>query len=225
MTAQLDKEVVRRRIAWRVAQEMRDGDIVNLGIGLPTLVANEVDKDVELLLQAENGLIGIDKLASEAEIDPDLVNAGGQNITAIAGSCYFNSADSFAIIRGGHVDSTVLGALQVDERGNLANWIIPGKMVPGMGGAMDLVVGAKKVIVAMEHTVKGNPKLLKHCTLPLTAAGQVDLIVTEMGVFEITDKGMMLTELAPEFSVEEVQAATEAQLIVSPSLIPMPTPN
>ena len=225
MTAQLDKEVVRRRIAWRVAQEMQDGDIVNLGIGLPTLVANEVDKDVELLLQAENGLIGIDKLASEAEIDPDLVNAGGQNITAIAGSCYFNSADSFAIIRGGHVDSTVLGALQVDERGNLANWIIPGKMVPGMGGAMDLVVGAKKVIVAMEHTVKGNPKLLKHCTLPLTAMGQVDLIVTEMGVFEITDKGMMLTELAPEFSVEEVQAATEAQLIVSPNLIPMPTPN
>ncbi|WP_039989501.1 3-oxoacid CoA-transferase subunit B [Vibrio owensii] len=225
MTAQLDKEVVRRRIAWRVAQEMQDGDIVNLGIGLPTLVANEVDKDVELLLQAENGLIGIDKLASEAEIDPDLVNAGGQNITAIAGSCYFNSADSFAIIRGGHVDSTVLGALQVDERGNLANWIIPGKMVPGMGGAMDLVVGAKKVIVAMEHTVKGNHKLLKHCTLPLTAVGQVDLIVTEMGVFEITDKGMMLTELAPEFSIEEVQAATEAQLIVSPNLIPMPTPN
>ncbi|SUP40640.1 Butyrate--acetoacetate CoA-transferase subunit B [Vibrio owensii] len=225
MTAQLDKEVVRRRIAWRVAQEMQDGDIVNLGIGLPTLVANEVDKDVELLLQAENGLIGIDKLASESEIDPDLVNAGGQNITAIAGSCYFNSADSFAIIRGGHVDSTVLGALQVDERGNLANWIIPGKMVPGMGGAMDLVVGAKKVIVAMEHTVKGNTKLLKHCSLPLTAVGQVDLIVTEMGVFEITDKGMMLTELAPEFSVEEVQAATEAQLIVSPNLIPMPTPN
>ncbi|CAE6966418.1 Coenzyme A transferase [Vibrio sp. B1ASS3] len=225
MTAQLDKEVVRRRIAWRVAQEMQDGDIVNLGIGLPTLVANEVDKDVELLLQAENGLIGIDKLASEAEIDPDLVNAGGQNITAIAGSCYFNSADSFAIIRGGHVDSTILGALQVDERGNLANWIIPGKMAPGMGGAMDLVVGAKKVIVAMEHTVKGNPKLLKYCTLPLTAVGQVDLIVTEMGVFEITDKGMMLTELAPEFSVEEVQAATEAQLIVSPNLIPMPTPN
>ncbi|WP_104026391.1 3-oxoacid CoA-transferase subunit B [Vibrio jasicida] len=225
MTAQLDKEVVRRRIAWRVAQEMQDGDIVNLGIGLPTLVANEVDKDVELLLQAENGLIGIDKLASEAEVDPDLVNAGGQNITAIAGSCYFNSADSFAIIRGGHVDSTVLGALQVDERGNLANWIIPGKMVPGMGGAMDLVVGAKKVIVAMEHTVKGNLKLLKHCTLPLTAVGQVDLIVTEMGVFEITDKGMMLTELAPEFSIEEVQATTEAQLIVSPNLIPMPTPN
>lgn len=225
MTAQLDREVVRRRIAWRVAQEMRDGDIVNLGIGLPTLVANEVDKDVELLLQAENGLLGIDKLASEGELDADLVNAGGQNITAIAGSCYFNSADSFAIIRGGHVDSTVLGALQVDERGNLANWIIPGKMVPGMGGAMDLVVGAKKVIVAMEHTVKGNPKLLKHCTLPLTAVDQVDLIVTEMGVFKITDKGMMLTELAPEFSVEEVQAATEAQLIVSPSLIPMPTPN
>ncbi|WP_243978648.1 3-oxoacid CoA-transferase subunit B [Vibrio natriegens] len=225
MTVQLNKETTRRRIAWRVAQEMKDGDIVNLGIGLPTLVANEVDKNVELLLQAENGLLGIDKLASETEVDTDLVNAGGQNITAISGSCYFNSADSFAIIRGGHVDSTVLGALQVDECGNLANWIVPGKMVPGMGGAMDLVVGAKRVIVAMEHTVKGNPKLLKHCSLPLTAVGQVDLIVTEMGVFEINEKGMMLTELAPEFSADEVQAVTEAKLIISPNLIPMPTPN
>ncbi|MDF2153052.1 3-oxoacid CoA-transferase subunit B [Vibrio sp. CAU 1672] len=224
MAVQLEKEVIRRRIAWRVAQEMKDGDIVNLGIGLPTLVANEVDKDVELLLQAENGLLGIDKLASEAESDADLVNAGGQHITAIAGACYFSSADSFAIIRGGHVDSTVLGALQVDEHGNLANWIIPGKMVPGMGGAMDLVVGAKKVIVAMEHTVKGKAKLLKHCTLPLTAVGQVDLIVTEMGVFEISEQGMVLTELAPEFSVDEVQAATEATLVISPDLITMPTP-
>ena len=174
MTAQLDKEVVRRRIAWRVAQEMQDGDIVNLGIGLPTLVANEVDKDVELLLQAENGLIGIDKLASEAEIDPDLVNAGGQNITAIAGSCYFNSADSFAIIRGGHVDSTVLGALQVDERGNLANWIIPKKMVRGMGGAIDLVNGARWLVVTMEHTAKGSMKILNKCNLPLTGRKVVD---------------------------------------------------
>jgi acetate CoA/acetoacetate CoA-transferase beta subunit len=225
MSTQLDKNTIRRRIAWRVAQEMRDGDIVNLGIGLPTLVANEVDKDVEILLQAENGLLGIDNLAEEHEIDADLVNAGAQPITAIEGSCYFNSADSFAIIRGGHVDSTVLGALQVDEKGNLANWIIPGKMVPGMGGAMDLVVGAKKVIVAMEHTVKGKAKLLRDCTLPLTAVNQVDLIVTEMGVIELTEQGMLLTELAPEFSVEDVQQATEAELRISPALKPMPIPT
>ncbi|MCG9659920.1 Butyrate--acetoacetate CoA-transferase subunit B [Vibrio mediterranei] len=225
MSTQLDKHTIRRRIAWRVAQEMRDGDIVNLGIGLPTLVANEVDKDVEILLQAENGLLGIDNLAEEHEIDADLVNAGAQPITAIEGSCYFNSADSFAIIRGGHVDSTVLGALQVDEKGNLANWIIPGKMVPGMGGAMDLVVGAKKVIVAMEHTVKGKAKLLRDCTLPLTAVNQVDLIVTEMGVIELTEQGMLLTELAPEFSVGDVQQATEAELRISPALKPMPIPT
>lgn len=225
MSTQLDKHTIRRRIAWRVAQEMRDGDIVNLGIGLPTLVANEVDKDVEILLQAENGLLGIDNLAEEHEIDADLVNAGAQPITAIEGSCYFNSADSFAIIRGGHVDSTVLGALQVDEKGNLANWIIPGKMVPGMGGAMDLVVGAKKVIVAMEHTVKGKAKLLRDCTLPLTAVNQVDLIVTEMGVIELTEQGMLLTELAPEFSVEDVQQATQAELRISPALKPMPIPT
>ncbi|MCY9873192.1 3-oxoacid CoA-transferase subunit B [Vibrio barjaei] len=224
MSTQLDKNTIRRRIAWRVAQEMRDGDIVNLGIGLPTLVANEVDKDVEILLQAENGLLGIDNLAEEHEIDADLVNAGAQPITAIQGSCYFNSADSFAIIRGGHVDSTVLGALQVDEKGNLANWIIPGKMVPGMGGAMDLVVGAKKVIVAMEHTVKGKAKLLRDCTLPLTAVNQVDLIVTEMGVIELTEQGMLLTELAPEFSIEDVQQATEAELRISPALKPMSIP-
>lgn len=225
MTVQLDKNLIRRRIAWRVAQEMSDGDIVNLGIGLPALVANEVDKEVELLLQAENGLLGIDNLAEDEEVDTDLVNAGGQNITAVTGSCYFNSADSFAIIRGGHVDATVLGALQVDERGNLANWIIPGKMVPGMGGAMDLVVGAKQVIVAMEHTVKGKAKLLKHCSLPLTAVGQVDLIVTEMGVFKINEQGMMLTEIAPEFSFEEVQAATEATLIASSNLTTMSLPH
>lgn len=224
MTTQLDKHTIRRRIAWRVAQEMRDGDIVNLGIGLPTLVANEVDKEVEILMQAENGLLGIDNLATEENADPDLVNAGAQPITAIKGSCYFDSAASFAIIRGGHVDSTVLGALQVDEQGNLANWIIPGKMVPGMGGAMDLVVGAKKVIVAMEHTVKGKPKLLRQCSLPLTAVNQVDLIVTEMGVIEITSKGMLLTELAPEFTVEDVQAATEAKLVVSDNLKPMALP-
>ncbi|OEE61742.1 succinyl-CoA--3-ketoacid-CoA transferase [Enterovibrio norvegicus FF-162] len=224
MTAQLDKNTIRRRIAWRVAREMKDGDVVNLGIGLPTLVANHVDKEVELLLQGENGLLGIDQLACENTMDADLVNAGGQHITAVNGACYFNSADSFAIIRGGHVDATVLGALQVDEQGNLANWIIPGKMVPGMGGAMDLVVGAKKVIVAMEHSVKGQPKLLKQCSLPLTAANQVNLIVTEMGVFEINERGMMLTELAPEFTIDNVQAATGATLLVSPNLTPMQLP-
>ncbi len=225
MTTQLDKHTIRRRIAWRVAQEMHDGDIVNLGIGLPTLVANEVDKEVEILMQAENGLLGIDNLATEDNADPDLVNAGAQPITAIQGSCYFDSAESFAIIRGGHVDATVLGALQVDENGNLANWIIPGKMVPGMGGAMDLVVGAKKVIVAMEHTVKGKPKLLRQCSLPLTAVNQVDLIVTEMGVIEITQKGMLLTELAPEFSIQQVQAATEATLQISENLRVMSLPD
>jgi acetate CoA/acetoacetate CoA-transferase beta subunit len=225
MTTQLDKHTIRRRIAWRVAQEMHDGDIVNLGIGLPTLVANEVDKEVEILMQAENGLLGIDNLATEDNADPDLVNAGAQPITAIQGSCYFDSAESFAIIRGGHVDATVLGALQVDENGNLANWIIPGKMVPGMGGAMDLVVGAKKVIVAMEHTVKGKPKLLRQCSLPLTAVHQVDLIVTEMGVIEITPKGMQLTEIAPEFSIQQVQAATEATLQISENLRVMSLPE
>ncbi|MGR5065448.1 3-oxoacid CoA-transferase subunit B [Photobacterium sp. DNB22_13_2] len=225
MAIQREKHQIRRMIAWRVAQELHDGDVVNLGIGLPSLVANETSSDIEILLQAENGLIGIGEMPDETNIDPDLVNAGGQPITATAGACTFHSADSFTIIRGGHVDATVLGALQVDQLGNLANWIIPGKMVPGMGGAMDLVVGAKKVIVAMEHTVKGKPKLLKHCSLPLTAANQVDLIVTELGVIKITEQGMMLTELAPGTTIDEIQAATEAELIISPDLKAMPIPN
>ncbi|EAS43039.1 succinyl-CoA--3-ketoacid-CoA transferase [Photobacterium profundum] len=214
----LDKHQIRRNIAWRVAQELNDGDVVNLGIGMPSLVANEIDCDIELILQSENGLLGIAGLADITNTDPDLVNAGGQPITAAAGASYFNSADSFAIIRGGHVDVTVLGALQVDEQGNLANWIIPGKMVPGMGGAMDLVVGAKKVIVSMEHTARGKHKLLNHCTLPLTATHQVNMIITEMGVIEITPEGMLLTEIAPEYTVEEVQQATEATLIIADNL-------
>ncbi len=221
----LSKEQIRQRIAWRVAQEMQDGDVVNLGIGLPTMVANQITCDIELLFQAENGLLGVGHFAQDDEKDPDLVNAGGQPITAVEGCCYFSSADSFAIIRGGHVDITVLGALEVDQHGNLANWIIPGKMVPGMGGAMDLVVGAKKVIIAMEHTVKGKAKLLSQCTLPLTAAQQVDMIITEMGVFEITEQGMMITELAPEFSLEQVQAATDAPLLIATPLITMPLAN
>ncbi len=216
--SQLDKDAIRKRIASRVAQELKDGDVVNLGIGLPTLVANEISQDVELLFQAENGLLGIGHLAQSEEVDWDLVNAGGQPITAISGASYFNSADSFAIIRGGHVDATVLGALQVDQKGNLASWIVPDKMVPGMGGAMDLVVGSKRVIVAMEHTAKGQAKLMSQCSFPLTAVEQVNLIVTEMGVFEITEQGMVMTEIAPEFSFDDVQAVTGARLIRSPSL-------
>lgn len=208
----------RERIAKRVAKELKDGYVVNLGIGLPTMVADQIDNDVTVLFQSENGLLGIKGMATEADSDPDLVNAGGQAITAIEGAAYFNSSESFAIIRGGHVDATVLGALQVDQHGNLANWIIPGKMVPGMGGAMDLVVGAKKVIVAMEHTVKGKPKLLNHCTLPLTAQGQVNLIVTELAVIEITESGMTLIEIAEGTSVEEVQSVTEATLIIADDL-------
>lgn len=221
----VDKHNSRRMIAWRVAQELNDGDIVNLGIGMPSLVANETSKEIEILLQSENGLLGIGGLAKEEDIDLNVVNAGGQPITTAKGACYFNSADSFAIIRGGHVDVSVLGALQVDELGNLANWIIPGKMVPGMGGAMDLVVGAKKVIVAMEHSAKGKPKLLSRCTLPLTAAGQVNLVVTELGVIEITSKGMELIEIAPSASVEYVKQRTEAKLHVSPQLKTMSLPT
>ncbi|BDU39509.1 3-oxoacid CoA-transferase subunit B [Vibrio nigripulchritudo] len=214
----ISKQAIRQRIAKRVAQEFNDGDVVNLGIGLPTLVANEISPEIEILFQAENGLLGIGEMADETNKDWDLVNAGAQYITAVEGAGYFNSADSFAIIRGGHVDATVLGALEVDEQGNLANWIVPGKMVPGMGGAMDLVVGAKKVIIAMEHTAKGKPKLLKQCTLPLTATGQVDMVVTELGVFEITSQGMVMTEIAEGVRFDEVQSQTEAPLIPSPSM-------
>ncbi len=224
MAKQHERHQIRRMIAWRVAQELHDGDVVNLGIGLPSLVANEVTSDIEILLQSENGLIGIGQMPGSDDFDPDLVNAGGQPITATTGACYFDSADSFAIIRGGHVNVTVLGALQVDERANLANWIIPGKMVPGMGGAMDLVVGAKKVIVAMEHTVKGKAKLLKNCSLPLTATKQVDLVITEMGVIQLTGSRMELIEIAPDTTVEQVQAATEAELCISPQLTIMAVP-
>lgn len=214
----IDKNLVREIIAKRVAKEFKDGDVVNLGIGLPTEVANYIDKDVEVILQSENGFIGLGPTPKEGEENKDLVNAGGKFVTILDGGVCFDSAMSFAIIRGGHVDATVLGALQVDEEGNLANWMIPGKMVPGMGGAMDLVVGAKKVIVAMEHTAKGAPKILKKCTLPLTAAKEVNLIVTEMGVIEVTENGLVLKEIAPDTTVEEVKAATEAELIISPDL-------
>lgn len=214
----MDKDQVREVIAKRVALELKDGDVVNLGIGLPTMVPNYLQKDVHVTLQSENGLLGMGPKPAEGQENPELTDAGGGFITAIEGACSFDSATSFGIIRGGHVDVTILGALQVDEKGNLANWIIPGKKAPGMGGAMDLLVGAKKVILAMEHTAKGNHKILKKCTLPLTAAGQVNLIVTEMGVIEVTPEGLVLCEIHPEFTVEQVQAATEAQLIISPEL-------
>ena len=208
-------------IARRVAKELKDGDVVNLGIGLPTMVANYVPEDINVFFQSENGFIVLGPAPEEGKEDPYIVNAGAQCVTILPGGVFFDSSTSFGIIRGGHVDMTVLGALQVDEKGNLANWMIPGKMVPGMGGAMDLVTGAKKVIVAMEHTVKGNHKILKECNLPLTAAGEVNLIITEMGVIEVKEEGLVLIEINPEFTVEEVQAATEAKLIIAENLIKM----
>lgn len=205
-------------IAARVAKELKDGDVVNLGIGLPTLVPNHLGDGVNLILQSENGFVGLGNTPAQGEEDMDITNAGGKPAGIIPGGAFFDSATSFLIIRGGHVDATILGALQVDEKGNIANWIVPGKMVPGMGGAMDLVVGAKRVIVAMEHTNKGKHKILKECELPLTAQGVVDLIVTEMGVMKVTDKGLLLTEYNPEFTVEQIQEATGCSLIVSESL-------
>jgi acetate CoA/acetoacetate CoA-transferase beta subunit len=215
----MDKKARRELIAKRIAKEFKDGDIVNLGIGMPTLVGNFVPDDVEIILQSENGFVGLGPAPAPGEEDPDLTNAGGQPVTIKPGGAFFDSAMSFLIIRGGHVDATVLGALEVDEKGNLANWMIPGKMVPGMGGAMDLVTGAKKVIIAMEHTAKdGSPKILRECTLPLTGKEVVDLIVTDMGVMEVTDKGIVLKEIAPGLTVEDVQEATEAKLIIDENL-------
>lgn len=214
----MDKDQVREVIAKRAAKELHDGDVVNLGIGIPTMIPNYLPEGVTVTLQSENGAMGMGPTPAAGEEDKNLINAGGGYITLMPGGSTFDSATSFAIIRGGHVNVSFLGALQVDENGDLANWIIPGKMAPGMGGAMDLVVGAKKVILTMEHTQKGAPKILKICTLPLTASGQVNMIITEMGVMEITPEGIVLTEIHPEFTVEDVQAATEATLIISPNL-------
>ena len=205
-------------IAKRVAQELKNGDVVNLGIGLPTLVANHVPEGIEITLHAEHGIIGIGPAAKPGEEDYEITNAGGFPVTVLPGASFLNSAASFAVIRGGRVDVTILGALQVDAKGNLANWMVPGKRVPGMGGAMDLVVGAKKTIVAMEHTIKGAPKIFESCTYPLTAVGVVKQIITEMGVMEITEDGIVLTEIAPDLSVDDIQAATDAKLIISENL-------
>lgn len=205
-------------IAKRVAQLLNDGDVVNLGIGLPTMVADYISKDMDITFQSENGFLGLGPAPEKGNEDWELVNAGGQPSTIVPGGMFFDSATSFGIIRGGHVDATILGAMQVDQYGNLANWKIPGKMVPGMGGAMDLVVGANLVVVAMVHTQKGKPKILNNCTLPLTAKQQVDVIVTEMALIRVTNDGLVLEELGPEATVEDVVNATEAKLIISPNL-------
>ena len=217
----MDKNQIREVIARRCAKELKDGFVVNLGIGLPTLIPNYLPEGVKVVLQSENGLLGLGPTPEEGKENKYLVNAGGGYISVLPGGSIFDSSTSFGIIRGGHVDVTILGAMQVDEQGNLANWILPGGKTIGMGGAMDLLVGAKEVILAMEHTAKGKPKILKRCTLPLTASHEVDMIVTEMGVMKITPDGIVLSEINPEFTVDQVQQNTEATLIIPSDIKPM----
>ena len=218
----MNREETRAFIAKRAARELHNGDVVNLGIGVPSLVSAYLPDDVRVTLHAEDGIVDEGPWPDPSNTEPGyIIDASGRPTSALPGGSYIDSSLSFALMRGGHIDCTVLGALQVDAEGNIANWIIPGKLVPGMGGAMDLVIGAKRVIVAMEHTVKGEPKIMKRCTLPLTAVGCVNLIITNMCVLEVTPEGLLMTEINPEYTVAEVHAATEAELIVSPNLKPM----
>src|SRR6202167_3836229 len=220
----LNQDEKSRRIASRISKELRDGFYVNLGIGIPTQVANFVPQGMDVILQSENGMLGIGPYPTDAEVDPDVINAGKETVTELRGTCYFSSADSFAMIRGGHIDLTVLGALQVDEKGTLANWAIPGKMLKGMGGAMDLVAGAKRVFVTMEHATRDNkPKILKKCSLPLTGVEVVDRIVTELAWMDVTSEGVLLKELAPDPTIEDVQSLTEPKLVL-PAHGPAPMP-